>query len=208
MRTPSALSARSALSAMRRRHTICGLDEIRRVPGLGDAPRRELAEVSGLLDRAALAAGDELTRGGGWERQAFVVVDGHADVVVGGRRVGVVGPGEFVGHVAMIDRGPHSRTVRATTAMSVFVMGAEAFYDLVSHPAVAAALLEQMWAELPACELAVPLVLLPTDPQPWAELGHDDDGSFAPEPTDVTSRARVRSAATRVRQALPVRAAV
>jgi CRP/FNR family cyclic AMP-dependent transcriptional regulator len=198
-------------SAVRmRRRSIYGLDEVRRVPGLGNAPLRELAEVSSLLDRAALKAGDELTREGGWERQAFVVLDGHADVLIRGCRIGSVGPGEFVGEVAMIDRGPHTRTVRATSDMKVFVMGAASFLDLLTYPRVAGALLEQMWTQLPAAELSIPLVVLPTDPQPWADLALGHDGSFAPVrvPTGVRSRARVRSAATRVRNALPVRAAV
>ena len=140
------------------------LDQLRGIPGLRGAAVRELEEVSRLLDRAQLDAGELLTTEGSWDREAFVVIEGHADVLVGGRRVGTVGPGEFVGEVGMIDHGPHTTTVRATTHMRVFVIGPESFGCLLSYGRVSNVLLERMSSRLRAAESpgSAHLISLPT----------------------------------------------
>jgi len=77
----------------------------------------------------AIPAGHRLTREGVVGREAFVVLDGEADVFVDGELIATVGPGDVVGEVA-IDAGPRSATVRARTAMRVLVVGG-AFEDRV-----------------------------------------------------------------------------
>jgi CRP-like cAMP-binding protein len=120
------------------------LELVRRVPGLSGATYRELAEVSSLLDRAHLKPGDLLTKEGGRDRQAFIVIEGQADVIVGGNRVAGVGPGDFVGEICMVDNGPRTATVQATEPMQVFVIGPEAFGPLLSHGGVSQALVLQL----------------------------------------------------------------
>jgi CRP/FNR family transcriptional regulator, cyclic AMP receptor protein len=153
-----------SLRRSRRMQSSSRLDHLRRIPGLRGARVRELREVSRLIDRAQVDAGDLLTAEGSWNREAFVVIEGHAEVLSGGRRVGTVGPGEFVGEVGMIDHGPHTTTVRATTPMRVFVIGPQAFGCLLSYGRVGHVLLERMSSRLRTAESpgSGQLIALPT----------------------------------------------
>ena len=148
----------------KRAHSSSHLDQLRAIPGLRGAPVRELEQVTRLVDRAHVDAGDLLTSEGSWDREAFIITEGHADVLIGGRRVGTVGPGEFVGEVGMINHGPHTTTVQATTQMRVFVIGPEAFGCLLSYGRVSNVLLEQMSSRLRAAESpsSGQLISLPT----------------------------------------------
>jgi CRP-like cAMP-binding protein len=124
--------------------SIPHLDLVRRIPGLSGSTYRELAEVSSLIDRAYLLPGDLLTKEGSRDRQAFIVIQGQADVIIGGNRVAEVGPGDFVGEIGMLDHGPRTATVQANSPMQVFVIGPEAFGPLLSHGGVSQALVEQL----------------------------------------------------------------
>jgi CRP/FNR family cyclic AMP-dependent transcriptional regulator len=180
------------------------LDQVRRIPGLRGAGARELSEVSSLLDRVQLNPGDVLTREGSWDRTAFIVLDGQADVVIGGRAVRAAGPGEFVGEVAMIDHGPHTATVRATTPMEVFVIGPESFGPLLSYGRVGHALIEQMTARLRAAEGPGALTLvLDLNDSLTSENAFEDAAPCAQRAStaSATSTAWMRSAATPVRTA-------
>jgi CRP-like cAMP-binding protein len=67
-----------------------------------------------------------------------VIADGKAQVTIGGRSVGVVGPGECVGEMALLDRGPRTATVTAQTSMSVYVLSIREFQDLLEvNPVIA-----------------------------------------------------------------------
>jgi CRP/FNR family transcriptional regulator, cyclic AMP receptor protein len=85
-----------------------------------------------------------LTTQGGRGRQAFVVVDGHARVLVDMEPVAAAGPGDIVGEMAMLDNGPRSATVVADTPMCLLVIGPQTFGVLTQHPAVARAIATQL----------------------------------------------------------------
>lgn len=162
-----------SLRRSKRTQSSCRLDQLRMIPGLRGASVRELEEVSTLLDRAHVDAGDLLTTEGSWDREAFVVIEGQADVLSRGRRVSTVGPGEFVGELGMIDHRPHTTTVRATTAMRVFVIGPEAFGCLLSYGRVSQVMLERMSSRLRAAETSGEGQLIPLPTPTSAERADD-----------------------------------
>ena len=57
-------------------------------------------------------------------REAFVIVDGTAEVRRNGRKVATLGPGDCFGELALLDHGPRTATVIADTDMTVLVLGA------------------------------------------------------------------------------------
>ncbi|MEY2433931.1 MAG: hypothetical protein QOC92_3656 [Acidimicrobiaceae bacterium] len=103
------------------------IERLRVVPGLGDCNERELAEFAGLVDEVTVSEGTVLIREGEAGQGVFVIVDGWAAVSVHGEPIAAVGPGEFVGEVAMLDRGPRTATVVARTNMRLLVIGRAAF---------------------------------------------------------------------------------
>jgi CRP-like cAMP-binding protein len=60
-----------------------------------------------------------LCREGQPAHQFFVVVEGEARVTKGGEHVRTLGPGDFFGDLALLDRAPRNATVTALTRMRV-----------------------------------------------------------------------------------------
>ena len=112
------------------------IDLLRTVPGLANLPDRALADLAQLVDQAVVPPGEVLAREGTSGRQAFVVVDGQGQVFIDGELLATVGPGEFIGEMAMLDNNPRCATVRAGTEMRVLVIGPAAFASFVEHPGV------------------------------------------------------------------------
>jgi CRP-like cAMP-binding protein len=98
---------------------------------------RELNDIARLVDDATVLEGAQLTREGGTGREAFVIVDGWAAVIIDGEPVAALGPGEVVGEMAMLDLQPRSATVIAKTNMRLLVIGPEAFATFAGQPTIA-----------------------------------------------------------------------
>src|SRR5438270_11290992 len=106
------------------------IEVLRLVPVLHNSNDKILGRLVRLMDRAKVGAGHILTRQGAYESQAYIVVAGKATVEIDGIEVNQVGPGEIIGELALIDGGPRTATVRATTGMGLLAIGRAAFPDL------------------------------------------------------------------------------
>jgi CRP-like cAMP-binding protein len=62
----------------------------------------------------------------------YLLVDGTADVVGGGRTVSVLGPGDTFGEIALLQRVPRTATVRARTALRLQSLSSERFLTVVT----------------------------------------------------------------------------
>ncbi|MGH9297451.1 MAG: Crp/Fnr family transcriptional regulator [Acidimicrobiales bacterium] len=81
--------------------------------------------------------GYALTTEGSSGKECFVVADGEAQVTIEGRPIGVVGPGECIGEMALLDPGPRTATVTARTPMSLYVLSTGEFQSLLGvSPAI------------------------------------------------------------------------
>lgn len=114
------------------------LAALRRVPSLHGCSERELTELSRLVDEVTVPAGKTLVTEGRAGREVFLIIDGTAVVTIDGQAVGALGPGQYIGEVAMLDHQPRTATVVAETPMRLFVVGPEAFGTFARVPAVAA----------------------------------------------------------------------
>jgi CRP-like cAMP-binding protein len=120
------------------------LDQLRRIPALRAQKDRALRALAPLVDHADIPAGHRLTSEGSVGAEMFIVIDGQADVYIDGELVAEAGPGDFIGEMAMLDRGPRSATVRARTPMRVLVVGPSAFASFVEHGGVARAMASKL----------------------------------------------------------------
>lgn len=120
------------------------ISRLRTLPAFRGERDRALRPLAALVDLAEIPAGHVLTNQGDHGRQAFLVLEGSAEVLVGDNRVATIGAGEFTGEMAMLDGHPRSATVRALSRMEVLVVGPAAWGAFVSHPAIARALALQM----------------------------------------------------------------
>jgi CRP-like cAMP-binding protein len=124
------------------------IEMLRVVPGLAGRSNKELARLVPLVDLAHIRAGEPLTHQGRYEKEAFLIVDGHANVVIDGEPVADLGPGDFVGEVAMLIGGPRTATVQASTDMTLLVVGGEAFNSFAWDQDVSSSMAKQLAARL------------------------------------------------------------
>lgn len=113
---------------------------------------RDLEDLSAAVTGVRhIAEGTVLCREGEVADRWWIVVDGLAEVTVGGLYVATIGPGESIGELALLDVQPRNATVTASSEMVVHeVDGARFLALLADHPAVTLALLRQLAARLRA----------------------------------------------------------
>jgi CRP/FNR family transcriptional regulator, cyclic AMP receptor protein len=64
-------------------------------------------------------------------REFFVILAGEAEVTKDGLRLGALGPGDFFGEIALLERSTRTATVTATTPVRFFVLTRHAFSALL-----------------------------------------------------------------------------
>lgn len=89
--------------------------------------------------------GEELIRQGDEADNVFIIIDGHAEAIVDGQKVGDVQRDEIFGAMAVFTRERRSASVIASTACTVMVIPKEQFLSLMqSNPRIAHSLIESM----------------------------------------------------------------
>lgn len=130
-------------------------DRLGRVPLFSGIKPKELKKLSKRMTERSFNEGDEITKEGESGIGFFVIEDGNATVSIRGKLVRTLGPGEHFGEVALIDSGPRSATIVASTDLRCRGMSAWEFRPFVEeHPEVAWALLETLVGRLRAAESA------------------------------------------------------
>ncbi len=107
------------------------IEALARVKLFSSCTKQELKKVAALCTAVSLEEGRVLTKEGTPGHECFIISEGKATVTIRGQAVGVVGPGECVGEMALFDHGPRSATVTAQTPMTLFLMSASEFQDLL-----------------------------------------------------------------------------
>lgn len=107
------------------------LDQLAQVPLFAACTKKELQAVARATDEITLHEGKVLCEQGRVGREAFVILDGEAEVRRNGRKVATLGPGSCVGELALLDHGPRTATVVAGTDLRALVLGAREFAGLV-----------------------------------------------------------------------------
>ena len=124
---------------------------IKRVPLFQGLSSRELGEVAGLADEIDLPAGRKLTNEGRSGKEFVIIVDGVADVTRGGKTINKLGPGDFLGEIALVTGKPRTATVTTRSPATLLVLSAQAFRSLLSAmPSIQAKVLNTLAARLPA----------------------------------------------------------
>jgi CRP/FNR family cyclic AMP-dependent transcriptional regulator len=124
-----------------------------KVPLFSGVKPKDLTRLEKRMQERSFNEGDEITKEGESGIGFFVIEDGNATVSISGKILRTLGPGEYFGEVALIDSGPRSATVVATTDLRCRGMSAWEFKPFVEeHPDVAWALLETLVARLREAE--------------------------------------------------------
>jgi CRP-like cAMP-binding protein len=117
-------------------------DRLRRVPFFEDLTPEDLERIARIGERRSFGAGDTIIAKDTEGQALFVLLSGAAEVEAGGR-THRLGPGDFVGEMALLGRRPRSATVTASEPTECLVLEAMYFKPfLVKNPSVAVAILE------------------------------------------------------------------
>jgi CRP-like cAMP-binding protein len=98
--------------------------------GLAD---RQLDELARVVDEMDAVPGKALANEGAIGHEFFVLLEGQAAVTQGGREIGLLGPGDFFGEIALLEDVPRTATVTATTAVRFFVLTRQAFRGVTAR---------------------------------------------------------------------------
>ena len=115
---------------------------LRRVHLFHGCTDKQLSFIATQVEDVDVPAGKVLCTEGASGGDFFVVVSGTAKVERGGTKLDQLGPGSFFGEIALIDQGPRTATVTATSPMRLIVLGPAQFRDvLYADPEMARQLL-------------------------------------------------------------------
>jgi CRP-like cAMP-binding protein len=103
------------------------LDEIPLFAALSNDQRGEVARAADEID---IEAGKRLISEGRFGYEFFVIESGTAEVVRGEQHIADLGPGDFVGEMALLGDTTRNADVVASSAMTAMVMTDAAFRSL------------------------------------------------------------------------------
>ena len=126
------------------------IELLKRVPLFERCSQRELGQIAMLADELDLPAARHLTSEGSGGYEFIVLVAGAADVVRKGKVVNELGPGDFVGEIALITGQPRTATVKTRGPSRILVLTASGFRSLMHDvPAIQDKVLSALAARIP-----------------------------------------------------------
>ncbi len=121
------------------------MEWLRQVPLFSACSNRELRAIAAVAKDVIHPEGTVIATEGDPGVGLFLIVDGDAEVTIGGKRMAILRRGDFFGEIALLDGGPRSATVTADSDLDVLTMSSWTFKGFVQeNPTVAWALLGTM----------------------------------------------------------------
>jgi CRP/FNR family transcriptional regulator len=125
------------------------VESLKGVPLFSGVRDKELGRLAKVMRESRFNEGDAITTEGESGVGFFLIEHGNATVSLRGEIVRTLGPGDHFGEIALIDEGPRSATVTATTDLRCRGMVSWEFRAFVQeHPEVAWPLLETLASRL------------------------------------------------------------
>jgi CRP/FNR family transcriptional regulator, cyclic AMP receptor protein len=119
-------------------------DPLSNVPLFARLSRRELKRVAGVSKEARFDEGAVVAEEGEDGLSFYVIMEGEAKVQNrGGRMLARLIPGDFFGEISLMDGGPRTASVVATTHLSALTLSRRDFTKMLeAEPQVTVALLK------------------------------------------------------------------
>ncbi len=129
------------------------LELLERVPLFAEVSPDVLEQIAAIADEVEVPADTALTHEGRHEGYFFVVISGDVGIERGGQQVNTLGPGDFLGGIALLDGGPRTATATTLTPCRLLSITNDQFDDLLGTSApVRRAILEAAGRHLRAID--------------------------------------------------------
>lgn len=109
--------------------------DLTKIPIFSELSKREIKSISRLMTEVAIKEGTKLTKQGEPGREFMIISEGTAVVDIDGSTVAHLGPGDFLGELAVLSGTPRSATVTATSPMVLEVLNRREFMALLDENA-------------------------------------------------------------------------
>ena len=120
-----------------RLHHDAKTDLIAGVPLFVRCSRKETQRIASISTEIDMAAGKVLIHEREYGSEFFVLVEGTVDVTRGGELVATLGPGDYVGEIALLENTPRNATVTASSPVRALVLNGREFWALLdTAPAI------------------------------------------------------------------------
>ena len=103
------------------------VDRLSHLELLSGCSQSELRTIARLTTPALVAPGTALCAEGTPGAEVFIIAAGTAEVVVEGRTVATLGPGDVCGEMAVLEGAARSASITAVSAAEVLVLSAAEF---------------------------------------------------------------------------------
>jgi CRP-like cAMP-binding protein len=128
-------------------------DLLRRVDLFADLKNKDRAAIAKQMRIVDVAEGHQVTEEGGGAVGFHLILEGTAQVKVGGEERNSLGPGDYFGEISLIDGLPRSATVTAASPMRTASLAAWDFMPIVhDSPEMVTTLLKGLCARIRAAE--------------------------------------------------------
>ncbi len=122
---------------------------LRRIPFFAEIEPARLKLLALMSERVAFDSGKHLCRQGDPADAAYLIIDGHADVIVetpgGPVVVATLGANEIVGEIAILTNVPRTATVRAKDRLITLRIAKEPFMRMVREfPGMAVSIMQEL----------------------------------------------------------------
>jgi CRP/FNR family cyclic AMP-dependent transcriptional regulator len=96
--------------------------ELARIPLFSDLSEEDLKAVATYADEVTVSEGKHLVDEGGYAYDLWAIIEGTAQVIVGGQPVAELGPGDFFGEAGVLEKQQRNATVVANTRMRLVTL--------------------------------------------------------------------------------------
>jgi len=107
------------------------IEMLRRVPLFSTCDDKQLSFIASQVEQMEFPSGKTLCRQGESGGEFFILLSGDCDVLRDGRAIRRLGPGDFFGEIALMDRGPRTATVVAKTPIRSLVLSQSQFQNVL-----------------------------------------------------------------------------
>jgi CRP-like cAMP-binding protein len=109
------------------------LDLLRSIGLFSQLGKKEIERLGQLTEEVDVKPGQVLMRQGDRGHEMFVIASGQVKIERDGRDLGLRGPGEVIGEIALLSEGPRGATVTVVEPTRAFVVSHADFHALMDE---------------------------------------------------------------------------